>query len=632
MSALWSRGDFLKSIGMGAAALAAPASLNAAQAKKPNFVIILADDMGYNGTSAYGGFVKTPNLERMAREGMKFTDFHSSGAVCSPTRAGLVTGRYQERAGVPGVVNASPKAAVHYTGLQTNEVTFPKVLKGAGYSSAIMGKWHLGYFKKYNPMHHGFDEFRGYVSGNVDYFSHIDGAGAYDWWNGLEQVVEEGYSTHLITKHAVRFIEENKDRPFCLYVAHEAVHSPFQGPNSQIQRGPLKGKRVGADNLTNEEAFIQMMTEMDTGVGDVLDAVDRCGIDENTFVIFFSDNGHAFNNPGRFTPPFRAKKGSVFEGGHRVPSIARWPGKIKPNVVNDGLFISLDLFPTMVELSGAKTPKGHKFDGVSMADALLKGAAKKERKLFWRGEAMRDGKWKFVDGKSGGLFDLESDLAETTDLSDKFPERAARMKQALEEWKVDVATGATPQPEPPKDAAVSDGGKAAKQGKAIDNTGDFDEVVGCIVDTHKMDYSLKATAAEGFALREYEKAITGRVTLKAKMSQTGKGGARNALLAFGQEADNGKLMKGGALIGQQKYALFQGPFINWQKTKTVPYEHGEGKVFDVAVAIDVPKKTVTMTIDGVEMKSPLPDDIKEIRYIGYAVKQAHSAFSKITVE
>lgn len=166
---------------------------------KPNIIIVLADDMGYGDSSAYGGWIHTPAMELMAREGLKFTDFHASGVVCSPTRAGLLTGRYQQRAGVPNVINADPKHADHYLGLQPTELTFPKLLEEAGYTSAIFGKWHLGYDKKFNPMHHGFDRFRGYVSGNIDYISHYDRMEVYDWWEGLEHVEEEGYTTHLIT-------------------------------------------------------------------------------------------------------------------------------------------------------------------------------------------------------------------------------------------------------------------------------------------------------------------------------------------------------------------------------------------------------------------------------------------------
>jgi len=414
---------------------------------RPNFIIVLADDMGYGDSSVYGGWIKTPHMERMAAEGLKFTDFHSSGVVCSPTRAGLMTGRYQQRAGVPGVINADPRVAAHHTGLQTTEVVFPKLLKQAGYACGIFGKWHLGYTRNYNPMHHGFDRFRGFVSGNIDYISHYDRMGTYDWWDGLERVKEPGYSTHLITKHALEFIDDHKDRPFCCYVPHEAVHSPYQGPTDPPQRGPDKGK--GARPGVNT-AYRQMMKAMDDGLGAILDRVKALGIAERTLVVFFSDNGAC---PRGSNKPLRGFKGSVWEGGHREPAIAWWPGRIKPGTVTDQLSISLDLMPTMLELAGAKLPAGHKLDGVSLAPLLLEGKSLGHRQLFWNGKAMRDGHWKLVVGGKGakgvGLYDLSKDIGETTNLAGQHPGRVKTMLAALAAWKADVATGATQQPPPP---------------------------------------------------------------------------------------------------------------------------------------------------------------------------------------
>jgi arylsulfatase A-like enzyme len=462
------RRDFLKGAVAGGAGLSfgSRAFAAAQRGDKQNFIIILADDLGVGGTSVYGGWIKTPHLEQLAAEGVKFTDFHSNSPVCSPTRAALMTGRYQQRAGIPGVIYADPRMPVHYSGLQTSEVTFPRLLKPVGYTCAIMGKWHLGYQKKYNPLHHGFDEFRGYVSGNVDYISHYDGAGNHDWWDGLERVEEEGYTTHLITKHSVKFIEENVDRPFCLYVAHEAVHSPFQGPGSQILRGPNRGKREGGQDLAKEEAYVQMMTEMDKGVGEIVAAVKRLGLAENTLIFFFSDNGQARPAPAAasYRCPLRSIKGTVWEGGHRVPAIAWWPGKIKPGTVNNDLFIGMDLMPTMLELAGARVPEGHKLDGVSMVAALL-GKRMGARQLFWDGRAMRDGKWKLVAGPDGGLFDLDADLGEQSNLADKYPERASEMAAAIERWKMAVAAEATKQPDPPAGVTIKPGRKSAGDGK-----------------------------------------------------------------------------------------------------------------------------------------------------------------------
>jgi arylsulfatase A-like enzyme len=368
-----------------------------------------------------------------------------------------MTGRYQERAGIPGVGYADPGRAEHYPGLQPGEVTLPETLAATGYTSALMGKWHLGYLPEYNPVHHGFDTFRGFVSGNVDYLSHFDQSGAYDWWHDLELVEEPGYSTHLINRHAIEFIKNNRDRPFLLYVAHEAVHTPFQGPGSQIERGPLAGKREGAVTLSQTEAYVQMMGEMDRGVGEILDTLDALDLSADTFVFFFSDNGPAGNAPGgpeTYSFPLRGHKNTVWEGGHRVPAIARWPGKVQPGSINDGLFISLDVMPTILELAATALPDGHFLDGTSLVDALLNGSAVEDRALFWRGEAMRQGHWKLVGGPDGGLYNLSTDLPEQYDLSAKYPERVEAMQTAMAQWQQDVAEGATVQPAPPAEAGI----------------------------------------------------------------------------------------------------------------------------------------------------------------------------------
>ena len=461
-----SRRAFLKGLGVGLAALSLPRRLLAGprtgrSAAKPNFVVILADDMGYGDSSVYDGWIKTPHLEALAAEGLKFTDFHSSGVVCSPTRAGLMTGRYQQRAGVPGVINADPKVAAHHTGLQTTEVVFPKLLKQVGYTCGIFGKWHLGYTKPYNPLHHGFDTFRGFVSGNVDYISHYDRMGTYDWWDGLEQAKEEGYLTHLITRHAVKFIEDNKSRPFCLYVPHGAVHTPLQGPKDPPGRGPnkVRGRRRDA-----KETYRQMMKAMDDGIGEIVAALKRLGLAENTLVFFFSDNGGTRHGSNA---PLRGGKGSVWEGGHREPAIAWWPGKIKPGTITDQLSISLDLMPTMLDLAGATVPDGHKLDGVSLAPLLLKGKSLGVRQLFWNGRAMRDGQWKLVVGGRGGqgtgLYNLAKDVGERNNLADRHPDRVKAMLAAIEAWKTDVATGATKQPPPPPGVTRSAGGKKPRR-------------------------------------------------------------------------------------------------------------------------------------------------------------------------
>ncbi len=411
-----------------------------AQQPQPNIIIILADDLGYSDTSVYDGWVHTPNLERMAAEGMKFTDFHSNGAVCSPTRTGLMTGRYQQRAGIEEVIVGTRDKI----GLDPREFSIPRMMKNAGYSTAIFGKWHLGTLTEFNPIQHGFDEYIGYLTGGADY--HYQAA---TWYNGTAKMDQQGYTTHLITDNSVRFIEENKSRPFFLYISHEAVHLPFQTPDDPPYGGPDGQDPPKLHNMkywdywTTERIrpkYQVMMQELDTGIGRILETIQSCGIAENTFVFFFSDNG-AIGAGSNL--PFRGGKASLLEGEHRVPAIAWWPGRIAAGTVTDELALGMDLLPTISELTGAEIPADRKIDGTSLIGLLLEQTRLAERKVFWgyedRGTVMRDKNWKFMVSPKGlELYDLSHDLGEADNLAEKFPERTEAMHTAVKEWRKEV--------------------------------------------------------------------------------------------------------------------------------------------------------------------------------------------------
>lgn len=413
----------------------------------------MADDLGYGDLSAYGGWIETPNIDRLAAEGLRFTDFHSNGAVCSPTRAALLTGRYQQRAGVPIVIFAPGDRPTHIDGLQTVEFTFAEMLKQRGYATAIFGKWHLGYYRKYNPVRHGFDVFKGYVSGNVDFFSHVDGAGRFDWWHDEQPTDEIGYVTSLINDHSVRFIEENADRPFCLYIPHEAPHYPYQGPDDDPNGFRVVDGFSGRQDLSLEELkqrYREMVAELDKGVGQVLDALTRLHIARRTLVLFLSDNGAT---PDGSNGPLRGAKGSVWEGGHRVPAIAWQPGTIMASRTTDQLSATMDVWPTLAELAAAPLPADRPLDGVSLVPVLRGETGVDRGPLYWSfmdGLAMREGNWKLVLGEDGEkrprLFDLGSDLAESDDLSAVEPDRTMRMARQAREWLRGVTADATPQP------------------------------------------------------------------------------------------------------------------------------------------------------------------------------------------
>jgi len=439
------RREFVKFAAAGAAALIGhgQAGARSRAAGKPNIILIMADDLGYGDIGCYGSTkIKTPNIDALAKAGMKFTDYHSNCPVCSPTRAALLTGRYQQRCGIEGVVYA--KGPTRQTGLALEETTFAEVLKRHGYATALFGKWHLGYNVEFNPARQGFDEFRGYVSGNVDFHSHIDGAGFDDWWKNLEKVPEEGYTTDLITKHGADFIERHKDQSFCLYLPHEAPHSPYQGRNDPPERlpGGKKGRKAKGEEITR--AYKEMVEVMDEGIGRIVDTVKRLGLERKTFVFFCSDNGATKNGSNGALSGY---KGSLWEGGHRVPAVACWPGRIGPGATTDQTTLGMDLYATMVSIAGAKLPAGLKLDGVDLLGMLTGHEKLPERTLFWRyrkERAVRRGPWKLlVQDNKTMLFNLDDDLGEKNDLARAKPRMLNRLENELAAWEQEVSAGIT---------------------------------------------------------------------------------------------------------------------------------------------------------------------------------------------
>jgi arylsulfatase A-like enzyme len=404
--------------------------------RPPNIVLILADDLGYGDLASYGSKINsTPNLDALAARGVRFTDFHSSGAVCSPTRAGLLTGRYQQRCGIPDVLLA---AGPRDRGLDASEMTFSRLLKSAGYTTAVFGKWHLGYDRRFYPDKHGFDESRGFSSGNVDYVSHVDQTGRPDWWHNTKLAPEEGYATELITSHSVRFIEDNRLRPFCLYIAHAAVHYPYQAPGEAPER--VAGKAPGRRRPPSQEVYRNMLTSMDNGVGKVMDALRRTGVERDTLVLFLSDNGAtAAGSNGEL----RGTKATLWEGGHRVPAIACWPQHIPAGRTSEAVAISLDIMPTLLAAAGLSPPRGRRLDGVNLLPHLAFNRPVEERTLFWahgKQRAVRKGRWKLVKlpESAAKLFDLTSDSGESNDLAAMQPEMVASMLSRLAQWEKEV--------------------------------------------------------------------------------------------------------------------------------------------------------------------------------------------------
>jgi arylsulfatase A-like enzyme len=440
------------------------------KAARPNFVVIMVDDMGYAGVSCFGNpYFKTPEIDRLAKEAMTLTDFHSSGTVCSPTRAGLLTGRYQQRAGIEAVIHPVADHPEHRKGLKKSETTFAELLKSAGYTTGLVGKWHQGYphnSAEYHPQNHGFDEFVGYHSGNIDYVSHVGDHNQHDWWHDRAETDEEGYATDLINRYAVDFIERHRDEPFCLYVAHLAIHNPVQVRGDPVRRTEADGwKRWRPKNEAERTEKLRGMTlPIDEGVGQIRRTLKRLGLDRNTLVLFFSDNGPSADFPSG-SPKLRGRKGSVYEGGHKVPFIAWWPGKIAAGTSSDAPAITLDIMPTLLSLAGIEPPKERPLDGVDLSPLLLEGEPLPDRPLYWaslsnrggRAEAMRNGPWKLVvqhpksapgsfENETVELYRLDRDPSEEQDLAKEQPDRAAAMLKQLKAWYADTQRTATPQP------------------------------------------------------------------------------------------------------------------------------------------------------------------------------------------
>lgn len=404
--------------------------------RPPNVVVILADDLGWQDMAMYDGWVKTPRLEEMAQQGMRFTDFHTNSSVCSPTRVAFLTGRYQQRQGIVDVIVGSREPD---QGLRPTTPTIPRVFKDNGYATAIFGKWHCGHQDEYNPVHHGFDEFVGFLNGGSDFHSHAN------WRVGLKKQDVPGYTTHIITDRGVDFIKRNKEKPFLLYLSHAAVHNPYQ-TIEDTPENRVPGEKKHAINDKNRARYKWMLEDLDKSVGQVLDTLKEQGLAENTLVFFFSDNGAVGMAPKEFRP-LRGGKFSNYEGGHRVPAIAWWPGKVKPGAVSDAFVLGFDLFPTFTDIAGLTKSKPDNFDGVSLKDHLINQAEFPDRDIFFGyepklGTAMRSGKWKMiVKGDAIQLFDLEADIKETTNVADQHPERVKVMREAIEHFKATVTPG-----------------------------------------------------------------------------------------------------------------------------------------------------------------------------------------------
>ncbi|MCE9530836.1 MAG: sulfatase [Planctomycetes bacterium] len=431
-----------------------------ADAKRPpNIVIVYADDLGYGDLGCFGSqTIRTPNLDQMAKDGIRFTDFYVAQAVCSASRTALLTGCYPNRVGILGALNPSSKI-----GISDKEMTIAQVLKTRGYATAIYGKWHLGHHPQFLPTRHGFDDYYGLPYSNDMWPSHptskfpdlplIDGEKI------IEKNPDQSKLTTTYTERAVKFIQANKEKPFFVYVPHTMVHVPLFA--SDKYKGKSKAGLYG-----------DVTEEVDWSVGEILGALKKHNLEENTLVIFTSDNGPwlSYGSHGGSAGPLREGKGTSFDGGVRTPFIARWKGTIPTGKVCKEPAMTIDLLPTFASLAGADLPK-LKIDGKNIAPLLLakeKAASPQEAYFFYWGkelQAVRSGKWKLhfphdyrsVKGKTPSegkpapyanlklelsLFDLENDIGEATNVADKHPDVVARLQKLADTMRDDLGDSA----------------------------------------------------------------------------------------------------------------------------------------------------------------------------------------------
>lgn len=414
----------------------ASASL-AADAGRPNIVVIIADDLGYHDVGFHGcEDVPTPHLDSLAKSGVRFTSGYVSCPVCSPTRAGFLASRYQQRFGHEFNNGTGPNRVEREKfGLPLSERTIADTLKAAGYKTGLVGKWHQGFEPQYNPVHRGFDEFYGFLGGAHSYVKTT--ANGLPIHRGLEPVADPPYLTDKFGEEAVAFIDRHEKEPFFLLLTFNAVHTP-------LDPSPSRAKDFAKIEDPKRRAYASMLASLDDAVGAVQKKLASAGLTENTLVAFFADNGGPQAANGSNNSPLRGNKGSVWEGGVRVPFVLSWPAKLPAGATYDQPVISLDVSATAAAVAGAKLPADRKIDGVNLIPYVT--GDKKEaphESLYWRfgkQSAVRQGQYKLVkfgDAKPK-LFDVNADLAEARDLANEQPEIVAKLSKAWDAWNAEL--------------------------------------------------------------------------------------------------------------------------------------------------------------------------------------------------
>jgi len=406
--------------------------------QRPNFVFILADDLGYADLGCYGGRSDcSPSLDRLAKEGLRFTQGYANSSVCSPTRFALMTGRWQHRlrGGADEPIRSGAARGDARLGLPPAHPTLPSLLRDAGYATGLVGKWHLGFAPHFGPLKSGYQEFFGALSGGLDYFTHRDTAGFHDLFENEIEVHKKGYLTDLFSDRAVEFVQRKRKQPFLLSLHYNAPHWPWE-----TRTDAAEARRI--DKLYHFDGgsvatYLTMIRQMDEGIGRILSALKSSKIEKNTVVVFTSDNGgERFSD----TWPLVGKKMDLLEGGIRVPYIVRWPGKVKPGGVTAQQAITMDWVTTFLDAAGVKPHAQYPLDGISLMNVLKNPKRTIKRDLFWKmlyrnQKALRSGDWKYLSVEGDEfLFNLAKDERERANFGKRDPQRLAEMRARYAEW------------------------------------------------------------------------------------------------------------------------------------------------------------------------------------------------------
>jgi arylsulfatase A-like enzyme len=440
-------------LGTGAAAL----NLRAAQ-QRPNIVLILADDLGYIDLGCAGdSSIRTPHIDKVASQGIRLTNFVVSWPACTPSRSSILTGRYPQRNGLYDMIRNDEVNWKHVfteeeyavseemtLGLDVREVTIGQVMKSAGYATGVFGKWDSGRAKRFLPLQRGFDSFYGFANTGIDYYTH-ERYGVASMFRGNERVMEPGHATDLFKREALRFIDQNQRRPFFLYLPFNAPHSASTFDKSAPQVPEKYLKMYAGDRHAQYKALI---THMDDAIGEILARLDQYRLSDNTLIVFSSDNGGTGNRNGRL----RGGKATLWEGGLRVPMIARFPGRIPAGAVSDQFASALEFLPTFAKVAHAPLPRGVRLDGFDMMPLLESRTSapqprhlhspSQRREIYWQRrseKAARVGEWKWVEQAAGeGLFHLPSDPGEQKDLSAEKPDVLAMVRGKWKAWRAEM--------------------------------------------------------------------------------------------------------------------------------------------------------------------------------------------------